>query len=251
MAYLEINLYSEALGVSSEVRAILPEAARQAKVVYLLHGMSDDGSIWMRRSSIERYAQERDLAILMPDGGLGWYTDMARGLPYFTYITQELPSLCRRMFPTLSTRREDTFAAGLSMGGYGALKCALRAPEVFSRAISLSGAVDVAELVRSKDAPVGVDYWADVFGPAQAVRGSFNDLFCAAEQMKDSPLRPEIYLWCGLQDALYPMNVRLRDHLTALGYAVRYEESPGDHQWKYWDEKIADALDWLVASEEG
>lgn len=242
-----------------QMDVILPEATRGLigmagqsggamwKTLYLLHGMSDDHTIWQRRTSIERYAAEKGIAVVMPTTHLGWYTDMYRGFKYFSFIAGELPKVCRQMFPNLSPRREDTYAAGLSMGGYGALKCGFRAPEVFSRVASLSGGVDAAATaLRGAEN----SYWRDVFGPAEDVPGSVNDLFAAAEELKDSPLRPDVYMWCGTEDFLYDQNVRLRDHLDALGYDLIYEESPGDHQWKYWDEKIQTVLDWLVPGEE-
>ena len=141
-----------------------------------------------------------------------------RQLPYFAFVARELPALCRRFFPILSTRREDTFAGGVSMGGYGALKCALRAPETFSRAISLSGALDAADVAQNGGDLAPRAFWEDVFGPAEVVPGSENDLFSAAAEMQDSPLRPKVYMWCGTEDFLYAMNTRMRDHLRALGY---------------------------------
>ena len=184
--------------------------------------MSDDHTIWQRRTSIERYAAEKGLCVVMPTTHLGWYTDMYIGYNYFTYITKELPEICRGFFPNLSPRREDTYAAGLSMGGYGALKCGLRAGETFSRVASLSG------------------------GPRDKVRGSFNDLFQAAVDMKDSPNRPDVFMWCGTEDFLYQSNVAMRDHLRKLGYSLAYSETPGDHQWKYWDREIQNVLNWLI-----
>lgn len=252
MAHLQVDFYSDALCMACRMHVLLPEAAPRGGVrtLYLLHGMSDDCSTWMRRTAIERYAEEKGLAVVMPDGGLGWYTDMRCGQKWFSFVAQELPRLCRRFFPMLSPRREDTYAGGLSMGGYGALKCCLRAPEVFSRAICLSGALDAAEIARGGSVEAQPGYWQNVFGPAEAVPGSFDDLFAAAAELQPPALRPEVYMWCGQQDFLYDMNARMRDHLRALGYALCYEESPGDHQWKYWDRKIADALDWLVPAEE-
>lgn len=217
------------------------------KTLYLLHGMSDDHSIWQRRTSIERYASEKGIAVVMPTTHLGWYTDMYLGLKYFTFITDELPKVCRQFFPNLSDRREDTYAAGLSMGGYGALKCGLRAPEVFSKVASLSGGLDAVGMASRANAG---GYWTDVFGPAEKVRGSVNDLFAAAVEMKDSPLRPDIYMWCGTEDFLHKANIRMRNHLRKLGYNLIYQESHGDHQWKYWDAKIQTVLDWLVPGKE-
>ena len=251
MAHLVVDYYADALGVQTRMHVLLPQrpAAEKAKTLYLLHGMSDDEGTWMRRTSIERYAEEKGLAVVMPDGGLGWYTDMYRGLAWFRFISEELPALCRRFFPILSDKREDTWIGGNSMGGYGALKCALRAPQTFSRVISLSGALDAADTAVNNTVPATRRYWEDVFGPAEDVSGSENDLFAAATALTDPALRPRIYMWCGTEDFLYGQNIRMRDHLRALGYDLTYEESPGDHQWQYWDKKIAGALDWLLPGE--
>lgn len=251
MAHLVVDYYADALGVQTRMHVLLPQrpAAGKAKTLYLLHGMSDDEGTWMRRTSIDRYAEEHGLAVVMPDGGLGWYTDMYRGLAWFRFISEELPALCRRFFPILSDKREDTWIGGNSMGGYGALKCALRAPQTFSRVISLSGALDAADTAVNNTVPATRRYWEDVFGPAEDVSGSENDLFAAATALTDPALRPQIYMWCGTEDFLYGQNTRMRDHLRALGYDLTYEESPGDHQWQYWDKKIADALDWLLPGE--
>ena len=251
MAHLVVDYYADALGVQTRMHVLLPQrlAAGKAKTLYLLHGMSDDEGTWMRRTSIERYAEEKGLAVVMPDGGLGWYTDMYRGLAWFKFISGELPALCRRFFPILSDKREDTYIGGNSMGGYGALKCALRAPQTFSKVISLSGALDAADTAINNTVPATRRYWEDVFGPAEDVSGSENDLFAAATALTDPALRPRIYMWCGTEDFLYGQNTRMRDHLRALGYDLTYEESPGDHQWQYWDKKIAGALDWLLPGE--
>lgn len=251
MAHLVVDYYADALGVQTRMHVLLPQrlAAGKAKTLYLLHGMSDDEGTWMRRTSIERYAEEKGLAVVMPDGGLGWYTDMYRGLAWFKFISGELPALCRRFFPILSDKREDTYIGGNSMGGYGALKCALRAPRTFSKVISLSGALDAADTAINNTVPATRRYWEDVFGPAEDVSGSENDLFAAATALTDPALRPRIYMWCGTEDFLYAQNTRMRDHLRALGYDLMYEESPGDHQWRHWDKKIADALDWLLPGE--
>ena len=259
MALLHVDFFSHVLKMEMQMDVILPEVTRGLigmagqsgggawKTLYLLHGMSDDHSIWQRRTSIERYAAEKGVAVVMPTTHLGWYTDMYRGFRYFSFVAGELPKICRQMFPNMSSRREDTFAAGLSMGGYGALKCGLRAPEVFSKVASLSGGVDAVNLMekRAGDNP----FWVDVFGPAEGVKGSFNDLFAAAEELKDSPIRPQVYRWCGTEDFLYADNVRMHEHLDSLGYDLTYEESPGDHQWKYWDEKIQTVLDWMIPEE--
>ena len=145
----------------------------------------------------------------------------------------------------MSDRREDTFAAGLSMGGYGALKLGLRRSEAFSKVASLSGALDAAafaQLPSRANSP----FWTSIFGPLDQIPQGEDDLFRAASLLKESgkPL-PEVYMWCGLQDGLLPQNHRMRDHLRSLGYPLVYEESEGGHRWDCWDERIRSVLRWI------
>lgn len=252
MALLHIDFYSNTLGRSVCADVILPDcdgSEHPLPTLYLLHGMTDDHTIWQRRTSIERYAEERHIAVVMPATDLGFYTNTHAGERYFDYISGELVQAMRRMLPRLSRRREDTFAAGLSMGGYGALKCALQKPDTFSRAAVLSGAVDVSVLVQNP-MPLGRPFcWKDVFGPEEEIPGSEHDLFSAAEALKEN--RPEIWMWCGTEDeGIYPMNLKMRDHLRKLGYTLHYHETPGAHEWKYWNREIQNVLQWLTPGEE-
>ncbi len=260
MALLHVDFFSDALGMCTEMDVILPEKTvgqigmegrgveGKCPTLYLLHGMSDDHTIWQRRTSIERYVADKGIAVVMPTTHLGWYTDMRVGYRYWTYVSQELPQICRSFFPMMSDRREDTFAAGLSMGGYGALKCGLMAPETFSACASLSGALDVGKICREKILG-NEQLFIDIFGEADQVAGSENDLFAAAERLSasDRP-KPRLYMWCGTEDFLYDQNTHMRDHLKKLGYALTYEESPGNHNWGCWDEKIQSVLGWLPLS---
>jgi len=253
MALMHVHFFSDVLGMCMSMDVIIPQEATgqigmegkgfsSLKTLYLLHGMSDDHTIWQRRTSIERYTAEMPLAVVMPTVQLGWYTDMHHGLKYWTFISQELPKICRHFFPQLSARREDTFVAGLSMGGYGALKCGLLAPETFGACASLSGAADMAQLSGiAEENPV----FYNAFGPFDAIKGSDNDLLAVAERLAGKAKRPRVYMWCGTEDFLIEANRAMRDQLTKLEYDFIYEESPGDHQWKYWDEKIQRVLEWL------
>ena len=142
MALLHVDFFSDVLGMCTQMDVILPERTRgqigmegkrgdgKYPTLYLLHGMSDDQTIWQRRTSIERYASEHGIAVVMPTTQLGWYTDMHIGFKWWTFLSQELPAICRSFFPYMSDRREDTFAAGLSMGGYGAQVRPARARDV-------------------------------------------------------------------------------------------------------------------------
>ena len=247
MAHLRCDFRSDAMGMNTSMTVILPEKTdrSQVPVVYLLHGLEDNCTGWARYTSVERYAREKNAALVMPEVQRSFYADMDRGLPYFTFIHDELPEICRGFFG-FSAKREKNYLMGLSMGGYGALKCGLLAPETFSAVASLSGGVDAVEIA-SNDAIKGNDgLFFDIFGPADKVKGSDNDLFAVAERLAKRPeMMPKVYMWCGTEDFLYQSNLRMRDHLRALGYDLTYEESPGDHQWKYWDTKIQTVLDWL------
>lgn len=245
MALIECNFFSETLGLCTAMNVILPQPVRRRyPVLYLLHGLSDDHTIWCRRTSIERYADALGLAVVMPAVHRSFYADMATGQRYWTFVSQELPELACGFFP-LSTKREDTFVAGLSMGGYGAFKLALSLPERFAAAASLSGALDQVWAVPTLE-PEERREWTNIFGDLDKLAGSPHDLLYLAEQVaqSDGP-KPRLYQWCGIEDFLYTENTRFRDHAQRLGLDLTYEEGPGDHEWRYWDEQIQRVLAWL------
>lgn len=251
MALLDVNFFSDVLGRGARMEIVLPDGAAPQggfPTLYLLHGMTDDCTLWLRRTSIERFADEKRLAVVMPGTNLAWYANTSAGERYFDHVSDELVRISRRMLPGLSHRREATFVAGLSMGGYGALRCALNRTDIFSKAASLSGALDAAGLPRLEDPLADAAYWEDIFGPTNEIAGSAHDLFRAAERCP-AP-RPALWMWCGTEDFLYSMNLHMRDHLRRLGYALVYSEGPGDHHWQYWDREIQNILDWLVPGEE-
>src|SRR5690554_3728055 len=156
--------------------------------LYLLHGLSDDHTIWLRRTNIERYVSNRGIAVVMPAVHRSFYTDMAIGYKYWTFVSEELPDIARSFFP-LSDSREDNFVAGLSMGGYGAFKMALRCPEKFAAGASLSGALDLSKVVERH-----FDEFRTIFGSPEKVKGSEEDLFYLAEKMaKSHGDKPELF----------------------------------------------------------
>ena len=215
MALIDCHFYSHVLGLSCTMSVILPgpaapDAAPFAQpypTLYLLHGRSDDHSTWQRRTSIERYVEQRNLAVVMPAVHRSYYTNMQTGALYWTFISEEVPAVARSYFP-LSARREENFAAGLSMGGYGAFKLAMTYPERFAAAASLSGAMDMPHRIRLDEAD-GKSEMRGVFGPADETAGGPNDLFHLAETLAQRPQPwPRLYQWCGTEDVLYDENVR-------------------------------------------
>ena len=144
MSILRADFYSEQLTMNTSAIIMLPDDIpnSRARVLYLLHGLSDNCTGWMRLTGIERYARERKMAVVMPEVQRSFYTDMAYGVNYFSYVAKELPQKMRKMFG-FSAKREKNMIAGLSMGGYGALKCALTYPEQYFGCAAFSSACDM------------------------------------------------------------------------------------------------------------
>lgn len=260
MAFLQLNYHSDTLGRGVSVNVILPESHKTAigisshreqtyKTLYLLHGLSDDHTIWSRRTSIERYAAKHGIAVVMPCVDRSWYADTYYGAKYFTFISKELPEVCRSFFAGISARREDNFIAGNSMGGYGAVKAALTFPEVFGGCASLSGALDLTGKTWKQVADMSD--WKKVFGQAfrsvEDVIGNENDVYyLAAKAAKRAHSLPKLYMWCGTEDGLLEANRAFDAHLTSLGIPHTYEETAGAHTWEAWDIRIQNALDFLL-----
>ena len=217
------------------------------KTLYLFHGLSDDHTIWMRRTSIERYAAEKNIAVVMPCVARSWYTDTAYGAKYLTFVTKELPEVCRGFFRGMSDKREDNMVAGLSMGGYGAIKAALTRPDLFGGCASLSGALDVPDFSRHRP----LDEWRGIAGfdltGGEELLGGPMDIYAMAKRHREEgkPF-PKLYMWCGEQDSLTEHNNRFDALLNELGVAHLYETSEGNHSWKWWDLHIQDALNYLL-----
>lgn len=212
------------------------------QTLYLLHGLSDDHTIWSRRTSIERYVASLGLAVVMPQVHHSFYTDMAYGNKYWTFLTEELPTVARSFFP-LSDKREDNFVAGLSMGGYGALKWALRFSDHFAAAASLSGVTDIASRLENPAGDLGP--FKLVFGDKE-IRDTEDDLLWLLDQgnKSDKP-KPMLYQSCGTEDFLYQENINFKNACEKTTYELTTDFSPGNHTWDYWDEKIQDVLRWL------
>ncbi|MPV36781.1 alpha/beta hydrolase [Georgenia subflava] len=251
MALVRCDFFSEVLGVSTSMTVILPQAsegqigmagagpAGDAPVLYLLHGLSDDCTIWLRRTSVERYVADLGLAVVMPQVDRSMYVDEHHGNRYGTFLTEELPEIVQGFF-RVSPAREGTFVAGLSMGGYGAMRWALSRPERFAAAASLSGVLDVAALHESGERD---ELYRRVYGP-DPVRGTENDLLALLERADPAAL-PALYACCGTEDPLFDGNQVFAQKAEQVGAPLTYTTGPGEHEWGYWDEKIQDVLAWL------
>ncbi len=250
MAFTDLKIYSEALGMQTNVLAVLPQrstlgeigiengrANGKFKCLYLLHGLSDDHTIWMRRTSIERYAAKHGIAVVMPNGGRSFYSDMKYGMKYYTYIAKELPAIIEDIF-SVSTESADRYIGGLSMGGYGAMKIALRESGRYAAAFALSPVSDIHN--RNFD-----DTLAAVFGSKDEIPDDA-DIFWLAKEHNSDAARPRIYMTTGKDDYMYNDAIRLKDHFATLDYDYTFVETPGTHCWDLWDVTVQSALDWML-----
>ena len=260
MALFHVNFYSEALGLCTSLYAVLPQrrpfaetgkfsaGTEKFRTLFLLHGRTDDHTIWLRRTSIDRYAEEKGIAVIMPEVNLSYYSDMKHGLDYFTYVADELPEVARSFFP-LSRERKDTYVAGVSMGGYGAMKTALRRPETFSRVGAFSGSVDLRfwmDLCRKNKSAAHLRLFENCFGEPPVFEGTENDVFHLVRRLKEIGTQvPAMYQCCGTEDFLYQANLNFRDLCLKEGLDLTYEEWPGVHEWGFWDVAIQRFLKWL------
>lgn len=237
MARFHCELYSKVLEMATCAEVILPDTGDLAKtrVVYLLHGLSDNYSAWSRYTAVERYAGQAGVAVVMPEVQRSFYCDTASGMAYFRYISQELPQLCGRYFG-LSPEPSLNYVMGLSMGGFGAMKCALTYPERYAGCGSFSGALRPdSEVLRSV---LKKEELSAIVGP-DCEAGQENDLWFLS---RNSRQLPPLYLSCGESDRLYPMNTAFAEHLRELRADYRFDHRPGTHSWDFWDQSLKDCF---------
>ncbi len=249
MAFIQTSIFAETLEMSTDIHAVIPmnalRASRAGKlpVLYLLHGLGGDHTEWTRQTSVERYAENKGIAIILPRADRSFYMDMKQGAAYYTYLAEELPAIVKSLFP-ISDRREDNFIAGLSMGGYGAFKLALRQPERFAAAASLSGSLDIVHRIGQPNAFRNREE-ERMFGSVAELQGSDDDLLALAGKVAAAGNQPLLYQCCGTEDFLYEGNRNFLKHAGEVGLQVTYEEEPGGHEWSYWDRNIQRVFDWL------
>lgn len=248
MAFLRIDHVPETVKVNLPLYVILPDPGKMAgmplagrKVLYLLHGLSDDGSAWQRYTSIETVAAAYGLVVVMPSAGRSFYIDQPNGQNYFAYLTAELPRYLADVFG-LALRREDTFIAGNSMGGYGAIKAALLHPELFAAAASFSGVLSLAVLGAMPDDPRREEF-ALLFGDLEKLAGSEHDPAVWLRRAAGDPSAlPRLFIATGRQEDIYPLSGYFHAACQSLGIQSEYHEEDGRHDWFLWDRQIRQFL---------
>ena len=244
MALIRIDQVPETVKVNLPLNIIMPDPVPAGgamgggrKVLYLLHGLSDDAGAWQRYTSIETLANAYGLVVVMPSAGRSFYTDLPNGQRYFTYLTEELPRYLADLFG-LRPEREDTLIAGNSMGGYGAFKAAFLRPELYAAAASFSGLLSLVFLKLFPDDP-RLDEFAFVFGDLEKLPGGAHD---PAVWLKDAAANPgvlpRLFAACALQEDMLPLNIIFREAALELGVELDYFEEDGRHDWFFWDRQI-------------
>ena len=262
MAVLTCNFLSKCLGRMVSFHAIIPSASfgdmlhpnstpyadvKPFKTLYLLHGIGGNDSDWLMGSRVAHYAEAHRLAVIMPAGENGFYTDTSSAHQYGEYVGRELVAATRSMF-NLSHERDDTYIGGLSMGGYGALRNGLKYSDTFSKIVALSSALVMEDAPKSTSEsfwPFGKrDYFERVFGDLDQLDGSDFDVYALATKCAANV---HIYSACGTEDTLLDKNRRFAEHLRSLGANCTYEEGPGGHDWPFWDQYIHKAIRWIFS----
>lgn len=261
MAFIQMNMLSKSLMRTVPVNVILPadkmvfpgmpvREDKPYKTLYLLHGVFGNYTDWVCGTRIQRYAEENDLAVVMPSGDNAFYVDQpAANNFYGKFIGEELIELTRKMFP-LSRKREDTFIGGLSMGGYGAMRNGLKYSDTFGYIVALSAALHVEEMAaRTEDGCFFIEskrYAEACFGDLTKLLESDKNPKYIVKQLTSAgkPL-PKIFMACGDKDSLLGPNREMAAFLEEHGADVTFEVGPGAHEWDFWDTYIKKAIDWL------
>lgn len=246
-----VDFHSALVGKSLPYKVILPgdypTSARRYPVLYLLHGWTAHYTDWATRTNVADYASQYRMIVVMPEGNDGWYSDSAT-IPtdkYESYILQELIPDVQRRYRTIESRYGRGIA-GLSMGGYGALKFGLKSPGTFAFAGSLSGALAATtwtedDLKAFKGINVSL---VAAFGPGDSPQRKANDIFEITRGISPSraAVLPYFYFDCGTEDFFLAANEQFAALLTEKKVAHEFRELPGTHSWQYWDQQVRELL---------
>ncbi|ETT36678.1 alpha/beta hydrolase family protein [Paenibacillus sp. FSL R5-0623] len=246
MAHITIETGSPTLCMNTSIHVVSSDSGETSGgTLYLLHGAGDNASTWQRLTTIEMYAAQYGCTIIMPEANRSYYTDMEYGLNYFHYITQELPEICKRLL-NLNPDPEKTYVAGLSMGGYGALKCGLTYPERYRKVVSLSGVTDIQTRLHDPHMPATmIKEMKAVFGERLQVKADQDIYALSAKLLEQGVPLPDILSCCGDSDPFVEMNRDYARYMQGTAFDFRYVETPGAHEWRFWEHHLRTMFDFL------
>jgi S-formylglutathione hydrolase FrmB len=264
MAYVSTSIYVPEAGTSINVELVFPDDGRLVDgatdvkgVITLLHGFYGCSSDWTRLSAAARYAYDKGYILICPGAGNSFYHNMVYGPPYYDIMTKYLSRELRKIF-RIPAERERNHIAGLSMGGYGAMRVGLLNPDLYATIGSFSGALDVVALTElfKLTPPEARGFVTPIFGDSFSVPDEANLLKIAplaAEKSKAAGQR--ILVTCGKQDELghrvYTQNRNFLETAKKLPLNLTYREWDGSHEWKFWDRSIAEFIGFIDKSDYG
>lgn len=267
MALLTMNAESRFLNTNQAFSMILPDmpralepaefygARQELPVVWLLHGTYGDHTDWVRKTNVERYAARKGVAVVMPSGLNSNYSNWSScmtGYDMYDYLLRELMPMVHHWFP-VSQRREDNFIAGLSMGGRGAIKLAVNAPERFGAAAILSAsprdfATFTPEFLAGGD-PVAMRFAGMVenAGGIDAFLASEENVWRIIDERAASGELPRILFASGADDDYVMNDLRpFREHAAEIGLDAEFLIQDGyAHEWDFWDLAIREAFEFF------
>ena len=255
MAILQMDFRSGALGFHEEVIVSIPDrpADRPFPVLWLFHGANQDCTEWLRSTSIDRYANSRRLAVVMPSMSNGHGQNMVHGSNYWNMIHDELPAAMRYMLPFLSCRREENFTAGASMGGYVAYKLALNDPDNYCAAGAFGGALDMVGILSGTagDGNIGKSpTFVNAFGSADDIRGTGSDLIHTAAVLAKEGRCPRLWSLVGDRDFGFSQVCSAVEQFRKAGCPLTELRGEGGHSFNLWDQYVETFLDWLGLTKE-
>jgi S-formylglutathione hydrolase FrmB len=245
------QLKSALMGREMAYRVILPPdygsklgASRRYTTVFLLHGLGGHFDNWTEKTALAGSRHGQTFIMVMPEGGDGWYTDSVStpADKYESYIMQELIPEIDGKFRTIADRGHRAIA-GLSMGGYGALKFGLKYPDKFAIAGSFSGALDGP--LRGQEHQFLRPSIMSVFGAENSQTRKDNDIFRLARELPADKVKdlPFLYFDCGTEDWLLQPNRDFADLLLKQKIPHEYRQLPGKHDWKFWNAEVEEFLE--------
>lgn len=250
MMFSDFHFFSEVLGIQIAVYVLMPDekVLKQSRepvpVLYLLHGLSDDHTMWMRQTMVEQFAKDYRICIVMPAVNRSFYMDMAYGAKYDTFIAEELPRIIETYFP-VGKKREHRFAAGLSMGGYGAMKLGLTRPNRYAAVASLSGALAMESIYERSTSKEYLHEMDAIYGGEKALKSGKGNLTRLADKLMKTPEKaPKMYVACGTEDGLIAANESFNERY-GKAFNIEYHTEPGTHSWPFWNRHIEQVLAWL------
>lgn len=266
MALVQMNFNSEYLKGNHEISIILPDrpwetsskefyaSGKKYPVLWLLHGTFGDHTDWLRKTNIELYACEKNLIVVMPSGQNSNYLNwpgFACGFDMWDYLQKELMPLVYNWFPA-SSKREDNYLCGLSMGGRGALQYAAAMPESFSALAVLSSCACDPRLPNSAGPDVKrYENLVNSAGGLEAYLKSPANVWDKLPELAKSGRLPRLYFASGKDDFLFEQYLTFKQYAASIGLEAVFEEFDGyGHEWRFWDMSLQQALEFFDITQE-